>query len=246
MDALLAKHFVDCGGELQPKKASREHRFHEGVVRATGRAIQPIDKGWRWFGLKVHARNVDLNADLEMHCQPNQYVGINRIEEGKVNVCGLFRRRASVREPLPAWQTFLRGPPGSPQYERLRDASFDETSFCSVAGLPLRPQRAGGRDECCIGDALTMIPPVTGNGMSMAFEAAELAIEPLIAYARAQMSWNEAQQTIAKQCDVTFSRRLRWASWLQALLFRPWMQTKWGRPVLASGLLWRLMFATTR
>ena len=37
------------------------------------------------------------------------------------------------------------------------------------------PQRAAARAECCIGDAITMIPPVTGNGMSMAFESAEMA-----------------------------------------------------------------------
>jgi len=104
MDALLAKRFVDCGGELQQKKACRERHFGEGVVRASGRCIQPVDNGWRWFGLKVHARNVNLGADLEMHCLTNRYVGMNRVEEGKVNVCGLFRRGASSQESPQTWQ----------------------------------------------------------------------------------------------------------------------------------------------
>ena len=31
-----------------------------------------------------------------------------------------------------------------------------------------------------------MIPPVTGNGMSMAFESAELAVAPLAAWSRGE------------------------------------------------------------
>ena len=73
--------------------------------------------------------------------------------------------------------------------QRLAAAEFDENSFCAVAGISLRPQRAAARAECCVGDAITMIPPVTGNGMSMAFESAELAVEPLAAWSRGEISW---------------------------------------------------------
>src|SRR5207247_3708941 len=133
--------------------------------------------------LKAHARNVNLAADLEMHVSSTGYVGVNRVDHGQVNVCGLFRARPGQSLPESRLQ-LLRGSPGSPLHERLATAEFDEASVCSVAGLPLKPQRAVAKDECCIGDALTMIPPVTGNGMSMAFESAELAAEPLAAYSR--------------------------------------------------------------
>ena len=68
--------------------------FGEGIVRATGRRAQPAENGSRWFGLKAHARNVPLTADLEMHVSPRGYVGLCRVDGGVVNVCGLFRRRA--------------------------------------------------------------------------------------------------------------------------------------------------------
>ena len=58
--------------------------------------LQPRERGWRWFGLKVHARNVPLAAVLEMHVLPKGYVGLCRLKEGEVNVCGLFRRRGST------------------------------------------------------------------------------------------------------------------------------------------------------
>src|SRR5258706_378699 len=63
-------------------------------VPATGRNAQSIENGWRWFGLKAHARHVSLTADLEMHVAPNGYVGLCRLADDEVNVCGLFRRRA--------------------------------------------------------------------------------------------------------------------------------------------------------
>jgi 2-polyprenyl-6-methoxyphenol hydroxylase-like FAD-dependent oxidoreductase len=187
-------------------------------VRASGRRVQPVVNGWRWFGLKVHARNVPLTADLEMHLSPGGYVGMSRLADGEANICGLFRRAANASDASACWQETLRGSTGSQRHERLREAKFDEDSFCSVAGLSLAPQRASAGRECSVGDAITMIPPVTGNGMSMAFESAEIAVEPLAAYSAGKVSWNEAQQTIARLCDETFSRRLAWAVWLQRLM----------------------------
>src|SRR5204862_4902276 len=110
------------------------------------------------------------------------YVGLCRLQNNLVNVCGLFRRSAGQNNSRQSWQELLRGPPGTILRERLAGAAFEESSFCSVAGLFLQPRRASISPECRIGDALTMTPPVTGNGMSMAFESAEIALDPLTAY----------------------------------------------------------------
>src|SRR5207249_4747621 len=132
---------------------------------------------------------VSPEADLEMHLAPNGYVGLCQLSDGKVNVCGLFRRRAHGHASATNWKELLSGEPGTALRRRFAGAVFDEISFCSVAGLSLTPQRASTSDECRIGDALTMIAPVTGNGMSMAFESAENAIAPLTAYSRGEISW---------------------------------------------------------
>ena len=102
------------------------------------------------------------------------------------------------------------------------------------------------RDQCCIGDALTMIAPVTGNGMSMALEAAELAIEPLALYSRGNESWSQAQASIAETCDRAFARRLTWARRLQKLLFMPATGDCLAVLMLRSEWLWRLFFTRTR
>jgi hypothetical protein len=344
LDAFLADEFRTLGGELHENERWRGNEFADGMVRATGRRVQPTESGWRWFGLKVHARNVSLDADLEMHLSPSSYLGISRLNGGEVNICGLFRRpsaaaaeRASLipllggprcaertslvgklaggglgkplgrgegeRNTLDApgaphgtppsggsadvfvsgWphktaslppkggvpapsqteqarcvsqlskgsrlkaevQTIL-GPPGSPRYERLANAVFDEQSFCSIAGLSLRPQRAAQSAECCIGDGITMIPPVTGNGMSMAFESAELAIEPLAAYSRGELDWQSARETIARLCDERFARRLKWAWQVQRLMFLGPLQGVVVRFLPRWEGLWRLLLERTR
>jgi len=216
----------------------------EALVRATGRRPQSTENGWRWFGLKAHATNVNLSADLEMHVSADNYVGVNRINGGEVNVCGLFRARAG--ENRESGFEILRGQPGSPLHGKLAAAKFDEPSFCSVAGLSLTPHRAIEKQDCCIGDAVTMIPPVTGNGMSMAFESAEVAIDPLCRYSRGEISWTEARVAIAQACDTAFAERLTWARRLQRLMFSPALRTPLAKILLNSDLVWNFLFAKTR
>jgi len=244
LDATLVHEFQRLGGELHAGTRRPENSFGEGTVRASGRRAQTTEYGWRWFGLKTHATNVDLAADLEMHVSADNYVGVNRINGGQVNVCGLFRGRPG--QSGESGFEFLRGKPGSLLHARLASACFDEHSFCSVAGLSLKPQRAADQSECCIGDAVTMIPPVTGNGMSMAFESAEIAIEPLSRYSRGEINWAEARESIARACDTAFAERLTWAHRLQWLMFSPVLRTPLGKTLLRSDTVWNFLFTKTR
>ena len=220
LDEWLAHEFQRLGGELHLGERWTGE-FSVGIVRASGRRAEAVADGWRLFGLKVHARGIALDADLEMHFVPAGYVGLCRLPGGEVNICGLFRSETTVPDLALRWRDWLCGPADSVLHSRLVGAQFDETSFCSVAGLSLRPQRATQRNECSIGDALTMIPPVSGNGMSMAFESAELAIEPLAQFSSGKLAWTQAQREIALACDTRFTPRLRWAAWLQRALFQP-------------------------
>jgi 2-polyprenyl-6-methoxyphenol hydroxylase-like FAD-dependent oxidoreductase len=186
-----------------------------------------------------------LIADLEMHAFRDGYIGLCRLPQGIVNICGLFRRHAGAPvSPHP--RELLRGPSGSSLDRRMTDAALDESSFCAVAGFSLDAARAAEQRECRIGDALTMIPPVTGNGMSMAFESAAAAIEPLVAYSRGATNWTETQASIATSCDQAFGKRLRWAAWLQRMMFCPALQGRFAALALRSDWLWRAMFSHTR
>jgi len=245
LDATLARHFSSLGGELHEEERWKDAMPPDGVVQATGRRPQARPDGWRWFGVKAHVRNVGLTADLEVHLAPNGYIGLCRLGDGIVNVCGLFRRAVEV-STLPSRTEMLRGSPGSALHERLANAEFVADSICAVGGLDLRPNRDPGTHECRIGDALTMIPPFTGNGMSMSFEAAGLAAEPLEQWSRGKTSWADSRATIAARCEAVFRQRLTWANRLHSLMFIAPLQ-----PVVAAWLprskwSWNFLFSHTR
>jgi flavin-dependent dehydrogenase len=245
LDQWLAREFSRLGGDL--RTGTRwTGGFGSGIVRAGGRRAKPVVDGWRLFGLKVHARGLAMIADLEMHFVPSGYVGLCRLADGEVNICGLFRSRTTVPDLAHNWRDWLGGPADSVLRTRLAGARLDEESFCSVAGLCLSPQGVTGQDECCIGDALTMIPPVTGNGMSMAFESAELAIGPLAQYSTGELTWSQAQLRIAHDCSRRFNRRLQWAGYLQQGLFQPLARPSLLFLAAHSSRLWQGLFKLTR
>jgi 2-polyprenyl-6-methoxyphenol hydroxylase-like FAD-dependent oxidoreductase len=246
LDHVLAKKFRELGGELLEGKRIPSENVGEGVIRATGRRAETNPGGARWFGLKIHARNVTPVADLEMHVSAHGYVGVCNLGGGEVNICGLFRKRADKGGEAKGGHELLRGQSGSPLRARLTGAEFDKGSFCTIAGLSLRPQQAASRTEICAGDSITMIPPVTGNGMSMAFESAELAVAPLAAWSHGKISWNDARQKIARDCDAAFARRLAWAKWLQRLILTPSLQNPLVLLAARSEWFWRLAFERTR
>jgi flavin-dependent dehydrogenase len=247
LDGLLAQVFAEAGGQLHTHDRQVPAEEREGWIWACGRRPAAPESTPRWFGVKAHVPGhcqVGLEADLEMHLSPEGYVGINRINGGEVNVCGLFRPRENAPRPESKLD-WLRGSEGSLLHERLRAADFDPASFCSVAGLQLRPQRAG-QGGCRIGDALTLTPPVTGNGMSMAFESAQMAIGPLAAYGEGRSDWAAARGEIARRCDAAFAGRLAWARLLQGMMISPLAQRSLSPLLLQSAWLWRFLFVRTR
>lgn len=220
MDAALAEYFGNLGGELIT--GTRESGLvGEGIVRATGRRPQTEEGGWRLFGLKAHAMGVELSAGLEMHFTPRGYIGLCQVEGGRTNVCGLFRSREAVPQLARDWRSWLSGEPGSALHQRLRNAQWDDASFSSVAALALAPRSPLNTEGLSVGDAVTMIPPVTGNGMSMACESAAAAIDPLAEWSADNQSWEQAKSAIATRLAEEFSPRLRTAALLQRAVVNP-------------------------
>ena len=220
LDQLLADRFTNAGGQLhlrtRPTPAAAE-----GWVTATGRQPAVREEGWRWIGIKAHALDLSMGRDLEMHLTPYGYVGLCAVEENRVNVCGLFRTRETIPDLARNWRNWLSGEPGSALHRRLQGVRWDEDSFSSVSAISLRPRRAAEQSGVRIGDALTMIPPLTGNGMSMAVEGGFLSAEPLADWSRGNLDWSTCCKIVARNLDRSFSARLRWARLLQQSILHP-------------------------
>lgn len=213
LDAHLARVFESLGGEL--RAGTRwDGGFAEGVIRATGRRPAAQNSGPRYIGLKFHARMVAPGADLELHFSGAGYAGLARLPDETVNICGLFKSDAAIggarHDPAAVFDQIL----GEP----LRAAVVPE-SFCSVAGVETASGRWPSTAEFRLGDAISVIPPLTGNGMSLAVESAFLA-EPTVAeFARGAASWEQSLWNYSQTCKKSFRSRLWWSSLLQKSLF---------------------------
>ncbi len=234
LDARLAEAFTAAGGRLHTNKRVDTGDAPEGRVFSTGRRRVTAAP---WLGLKLHARGLRLTSELEFHLGNDAYVGLCPVENGRVNICGLFRQRADVtgnRETV--LLAYLRAVGLDALAARLTDAEICAESCSAVAGVSF--DRNGGTDDgrLCLGDTFAMIPPFTGNGMAMAFQSAELALDPLLAWARNEAGWSETVRAANVALTNKFARRLAVADTAHPFMFSPKRQ-RWLAVAARMGIL---------
>lgn len=252
LDEVLSQQFRALGGLIEENSRVAPAPA-EGLVWTAGR--RPA-KG-PWIGLKAHVRAIALDGTLEMHLGTSGYVGLVAVEQGWVNVCGLFSlmrsadfsppvgESAPTRNSEPLLLTYLRHNGLEDLATRLQRVPWRENSESAVAGfrLGLQTPMPG---LMSLGDAHSIIPPFTGNGMSMALEAAALAVDPLQRYARGELRWERACELVGLSARQAFGQRLSLAGTCQRLLLAPWFR----RPleILAQEQLlpFSLLFSHTR
>jgi flavin-dependent dehydrogenase len=212
LDDRLQRQFLSLGGKLLTNSRIASA---PGVIWAAGRPRQPSS----WLGLKCHARKLPLTHDLEMFTSPGGYIGLAEIGDGVVNICGLFKKTQPCRAKGSALLlAMLRQSGLCALADRLESAELDESSLCGVAGFQVGIQDG---PAFRIGDAASMIPPFTGNGMSMAFESAECALQPALDYASGHRSWFDAAAASTANQTTRFKRRMVSASILHHFLTNP-------------------------
>lgn len=216
LDERLRARVSELGGVVH-EKSRQPRKPCEGQVWAAGRV--PVKS--EWLGLKAHFSGLEMGSDLEMHLGSNGYAGLTKIENGEVNVCGLFRAdRSAKANGSGLLLAYLRAGGNHRLADRLIAARTDEGSFLGVAGFSLgrQPVQPG---ICAIGDAESMIPPFTGNGMSMAFQSAECVLEPLAAWSEGGVSWESTVDLVQTRLRKLFHRRLNAAGLLHPFLLKP-------------------------
>lgn len=223
LDLRLAEAFAAAGGTLETGRRVELDPAESGVIFASGR----VRTRSRWLGLKVHASGFRLERDLEFHLGNRAYVGLCAVAPGVVNVCGLFRRRPGLQTSRStALLSYLEAAGLNKLAGKLLAARIDEASCSAVAGFGFDlPSPASHPPAISLGDAFAMIPPFTGNGMAMAFQSAETAAAPLLAWARGAAEWPETVRVTTEALRRRFSRRLYIASKLHPFLLHPARQS---------------------
>jgi 2-polyprenyl-6-methoxyphenol hydroxylase-like FAD-dependent oxidoreductase len=238
LDRRLADAFAAAGGALRANTRAPMEEPQPGRITAVGK----IRHGPFWVGLKVHVRKLEIAEDFEIHLGKRAYLGLSKVEDGAVNLCGIFapRRLAARGEDLiPA---YLEAAGLGSLAARLRAAETDSSSFCTTAAS-LGDRAVSRSVDVRIGDACAITPPYTGNGLAMALQGAELSLGPLLAYAQGRQDWEQTAATIAAEQRRRFGRRLAAAALMHPFFLEPGWQRLFALLTRARLVPFRALYA---
>ena len=164
-DRALIEAITARGASLVPKNTAAP-----GIL-ATGRSPDNAPaKGERIFGWKAHFDGPQEDA-IELYFFEGCYIGVNAVEGGRANVCGLGPERALRAHGFDIDSLIDAQPALRERFSRLR-RSWD---WLHVGPLIFQHRL---RAECEVfpcGDALSFVDPFTGSGLLAAALTGELA-----------------------------------------------------------------------
>tara|TARA_R100000027_G_scaffold61057_1_gene52177 strand:- start:11105 stop:12124 length:1020 start_codon:yes stop_codon:yes gene_type:complete len=241
LDLRLVEKIRRLGGEVLLGERWRGDATNEAVVVASGRTAERTP----WMGFKLHIAG-ELPPDLTLFLGPGGYVGLCPVEGGQWNLCGLFRKRPEVRAGKEEiLRSYAEAAGMGPVEEILSRCTVEGGSAAGVAGVSFSLPR-GVATELRLGDAWGVIPPFTGNGMSIAFESAELALNPIVRWFRGGFSWDEVVREVEQRHRKRFNQRFRVANLVHPLLMNPRSLGALGYLSRARLLPFRWLFGLTR
>jgi flavin-dependent dehydrogenase len=142
-------------------------------VLARGLGLSSHPRRWRRWAFGVYASNIAGLGDLgEMHIRRDHYLGIAPIGGDLSNVCLVTGPRPGGPRPL----DLIRARVNQDDALRARFADARFESPVTVLGpLAVDVRAAGVEGLLLAGDAAGFVDPMTGDGLRLAIEGAELA-----------------------------------------------------------------------
>ncbi|MGO4548766.1 NAD(P)/FAD-dependent oxidoreductase [Paenibacillus sp. 2TAB23] len=175
-----------------------------------------------YIGVKSHFRALALEPVIELYFFRGGYMGICPVEGGILNVSALLRRDAFS----PAGQSVLSmikaAARRNPRLNRkLALAEAVPGTQAAVAPVQLSRKLATWEGLPLLGDSAAMIPPLCGDGMSMALRSASICAPLADRCLRGELSAAEWEQAYSRSIRKAFKGPLQWGRFLQGLLSMP-------------------------
>jgi len=209
------------GATWRARLANGDTFVGEGAFLATGKHglkdwQRPASHGAAMVGFKQHwwlsaAMTSELTGSVELALFKNGYAGLEPVEDGRANLCLLVRRDwlAALGGSWDALLAAVRD--ASPLIERRLDGA--EPCWhpaVAVAGIPFGYLRRGGPGPWRLGDQAAVVPPFTGDGISVALLSAQRASSMFLAGRTADEFHRRLSADLSPlmRRDMAFSRML--------------------------------------
>ena len=220
-DALLLDHALALGAELDREPVA------DPTVVACGRNIADAQKGQRLFGFKAHFEGPADDA-VELFFFDRCYVGVNSIEGGRTNVCGLGPEDALSRFNFDYDAVAAQSPSLAARLKPLQRSM----KWLSTGPLRFSQNFQPAQSSYPAGDALSFVDPFTGTGLVAAVKTGALA--------GASAARATPVDDYLKACRSLLKQPFEVASLLRSAVSSGWADR------LAGVIPSRMLFALTR
>jgi flavin-dependent dehydrogenase len=171
-----------------------------------------------FIGVKMHVL-ADLPKDrIELHYFPGGYCGISAIEGNKYCLCYLIDAQSVKLEKGDLEKVENHILSKNPELNRYLNDFEKVTERVSTAGVFFSPRSLSQNGMLFIGDSAGMIPPLAGNGMSMAMHAAIIAVEEANLLLTGKVNSLEMVRNYQSRWMRQFDGRLKTARTLQSIM----------------------------
>ncbi|ELR70716.1 Putative alkylhalidase [Fulvivirga imtechensis AK7] len=162
-----------------------------------------------YLGVKYHVEYGSHAHDLiALHNFNNGYCGINKIEDGKYNLCYLSARSNlnNNRKISEMEQNVLCR---NPELEKIFSSAkflFDKPEV--INEISFETKKPVEQHILMCGDAAGMITPLCGNGMAMGIHSAKILCEEIVPYLNSHNSRFLLEQNYVRRWNTLFKNRL--------------------------------------
>ncbi|MCV4230772.1 NAD(P)/FAD-dependent oxidoreductase [Virgibacillus sp. LDC1] len=173
-----------------------------------------------YVGVKSHFSGITIPARVELYFCDGGYVGISPIENGTVNVAALLSLN-SVQGSGKSVPDILRAASRTNRRLAERMAEGEPVSGTQVSIAPLRLSHTPHpwSEYPHIGDAMLMLPPLCGDGMSVALRSSLLCSGWTDKYLKGEINFVQWRKQYTLEANRTFTELLRRARRIQNLAF---------------------------
>lgn len=179
-----------------------------------------------FIGVKYHIRLPYPDDQIALHNFKDGYCGISQVEDGICCLCYLTTAanlKASGGSIAQMEKGILMQNPSLK--EIFSTAEFIYPEPLVISQVSFSPKASIENHVLMLGDAAGMIPPLCGNGMSMALHSSLMAFEAMKPYLEGQQNMEQMEQDYTSRWKKQFALRLSAGRMIQRFFGRN--QTTW-------------------
>lgn len=177
-----------------------------------------------YIAVKYHVKTDFPTDHIALHNFENGYCGVSRIEDERYCLCYMTTAKnlqTCGNDISQLEQHILRR---NPFLNRLFQSSEPlYTSPLTISQISFRSKTQTEQHILMAGDAAGMIPPLSGNGMSMAMLGSKIAFQLMHRFLQGEISRAALEAAYQTQWNAAFKKRISTGRWIQQWFGKGWM-----------------------